>query len=187
MMTYGSSWHHYTLCLQDSLNLCGGWLRLFIHHSNYSALHSFIKFSSRFPTVPRVINFLIILCTADKRTLRALEIDLQPWDCWYFSTILLLKSSDNSWLFFLFSMLGVAHTGTQHKGWVIIHSTTGIGFYIASTCYLPQVSLNKDHMLEMKLFTQVPVILSSQFLEFCVKWCQIWLFFFCFFVLSQCT
>ena len=33
-------------------------------------------------------------------------------------TILLPKSSDNSWLFFLFSMLGVAHTGTQHKGWV---------------------------------------------------------------------
>ena len=35
-------------------------------------------------------------------------------------------------------------------------------------------------MLEMKLFTRrfdrVPMILSSRFLEFCVKLCQIWLF-----------
>ena len=82
MTTYGSSGHRCTPSLQDSLNLCGSWLTLFIHHSNYPALHSFINFflfrprPGRFATVPWVINFLIILRTVDKGTLRSLEIDL---------------------------------------------------------------------------------------------------------------
>ena len=45
MTTYGSSWHCCTLSLQDSLNLCGSWLRLFIHHLNYPASHCLINFS----------------------------------------------------------------------------------------------------------------------------------------------
>ena len=52
--------------------------------------------------------------------------------------------------------------------------------YIASTCNLSQVSLKEDHVLEMKLFThsfnRVPMIFSSRFLEFCVKWRQMWLY-----------
>lgn len=43
------------------------------------------------------------------------------------------------------------------------------------------MSLNEHHMLETKLFTpnfeKVPIILSGPFLEFCVKWCYLNLFF----------
>ena len=44
-------------------------------------------------------------------------------------------------------------------------------FYIAHTCYLPQVSLNEHQMPETKLIThnfeRVPIILSGPFFELC--------------------
>ena len=45
-------------------------------------------------------------------------------------------------------------------------------FYITSTCYLPQVSLNTNERSITCLkynFEKVPIILFSQFLEFCVE------------------
>lgn len=65
-----------------------------------------------------------------------------------------LKSSDSSLLSFLSS---VQHT----------HTTTGFrcDCFIASTCFLPQVSSNKRHTLDIRQFTnnieKMPIILSS--------------------------
>lgn len=49
-----------TLSLQDSLNLFGTWLRLLIHHLDYSALQPFINIS--LPSTSREISFSTMGC-----------------------------------------------------------------------------------------------------------------------------
>ena len=104
MTIYSSSWHHCILSLQDSLNLSGSWLRLFIHHPNYPAFHSFINFC--------------LFCPLPGR----------------FSTV--------PWFFKLLDY--IAHSWQRNF---------------------------KNHSSN-----KVSRILSSRFLDFCVKWCQICLF-----------
>ena len=181
MMTCGSSWHHCTLRLQDSLNLCGSWLRLFINHSNYPVLHSFISFS--------LLSMSREICHSSMGY-KLLDYFAHSWQRnfnisgdWLVTLRLLIFFSQFCSLSLgsFFSLLQAwcgTHRHTTQKLSQLLYTLSGISFYfhIASTCYLPQVSLNEDHMLEMKLFTRfnrVPMILSSQFLEFCVKLCQI--------------
>lgn len=108
----GWRWRCYTLSMQDSLKMFGTWLGLRIHHPtilwcNVRSIFLFRPHLGRFAPVPWALNFMMMLYTMDRRTRRSLEMTLYPWDCWYFS-ILVLKFPDSSLHLFLFSMLSVA-------------------------------------------------------------------------------
>lgn len=71
--------------------------------------------------VPWVVNFIIYVCTVDKGTLRTLEVDCYLDAMDVFSSILVIKSFNNSLLLFLFTMLSMSVTG-QRLSQFISHS-----------------------------------------------------------------
>ena len=162
MATESASWHCCTLCLQVSLNLFGSWSRFFIHHSNNPLLQSFMNFS--LPSTSREVSYSAMGCKllddvahSGHRNINISGDGLVALRLSMLSTILFLKSSDNYLLFFLFSMLSMVHTDTQHKGWV---NFSGMQVWFLYYQHLLLATgefkdkLKEHHMLEIQLFLQ---------------------------------
>ncbi len=141
---------------------------------NFSLILLFRPRPGRLATVPWAVNLLMILRTVDTGTVRSLEMDLQPWDCPCFSRI-------------FFSPCSVWHTTQRLSQLFSILTGCKCDYYIAHTCYLPQVCLNTNYRsitcLKSNYFLQfwqgANNFVQSIF-EFCVKFCLTFLlFFFC--------
>ena len=117
LATDGVSWKCRTFCLKVSLYLVGSSSRCFLHHSNNPSLQSLIKFS--LVATSREVGYSAMGLKLPYHIVYDGHRNINGWR-WTCSLEIVhawlqscLTSSDNSLVFFLFSMLIAVHTVTQ--------------------------------------------------------------------------